>query len=288
MDATLNVAVEAKRKKVIKISTIVIYAILILWTVLTVFPFIWVLLNSFKPSADILTSSFALPQEFSMMNYETAFERMKIGTAYKHSFIISGTVTVGVMLFSSLMSFGLTRYQFKGKEFIRSLIMASLMFPVFATIIPVYKMMISAGLLSKNIAVILPQIAGNLSFATIVMIGFMQSIPLEMEEAAYMEGANVFQVFAKIIVPLCRPSLATVAIFSFLWSYNDLFVQMTMIKDRTKYPICALLKEISSQYGTDYGLMAASVTMIVIPVMIVYVFLQKNIIKGLTAGAVKG
>lgn len=287
MDAALNMTV-AKKKKKVKISTIVIYAVLVFWLVLTVFPFVWVLLNSFKPSADVLRSSFSLPAEFTMMNYETAFTRMKIGTAYMHSFIISGSVTIGVMVFASLMSFGISRYQFKGKEFVRSLIMASLMFPVFATIIPVYKMMITGGLLSKDISVILPQIAGNLSFATVIMIGFMQSIPVEMEEAAYMEGANVFQVFTKIIVPLCRPSLATVAIFSFLWSYNDLFVQMTMIKEPSKYPICALLKTISSQYGTDYGLMAASVTMIVLPVMVVYMFLQKNIIKGLTAGAVKG
>lgn len=287
MDATLDMTAVKKKKKV-KISTVVIYAILIVWLLLTVFPFIWVALNSFKPSADVLRSSFSLPKEFSLMNYETAFSRMKIGTAYAQSFIISGSVTLGVMLLASLMSFGISRYQFKGKEFVRSLVMASLMFPAFATIIPVYIMMIKGGLLSTNISVILPQIAGNLSFATVVMIGFMQSIPLEMEEAAYMEGANVFQVFGKIIVPLCRPSLATVAIFSFLWSYNDLFVQTTMIKERAKYPICALLKEISSQYGTDYGLMAASVTMIVIPVMIVYMFLQKNIIKGLTAGAVKG
>lgn len=222
------------------------------------------------------------------MNYENAFGKLNVLKAYGHSFVISGTVTIGVMVLASLMSFALTRYDFKGKQFVRSLIVASLMFPVFATIIPVFKMMVQWGLLSKNIAVILPQIAGNLSFATIVMTGFMQSIPLEMEEAAYMEGANVFQVFTGIIVPLCRPSLATVAIFSFLWSYNELFVQKIMIRDSTKYPISSLLEEISSQYGTDFGLMAASVTIIVIPVMIVYILLQKNIIKGLTAGAVKG
>jgi len=166
---------------------------------------------------------------------------------------------------------------------------ASLMFPAFATIIPVYKMIIQWGMLGKPLAVILPQIAGNLSFATIVMIGFMQTIPLEMEEAAYMEGASVFQVFIRIVVPLCRSSLATVAIFSFLWSYNDLFVQKIMIAGHRQYfPVSTLLEEISSKYGTDFGLMASSVTIIVIPVMLVYVLLQKNIIKGLTAGAIKG
>lgn len=277
-----------KKHKKIKVSSVIIYIILTAWAVTTVFPFVWVLLNSFKPSAEVLNSSFALPREFTMMNYETAFSRMNIGIAYKNSLIISGSVTIGVMVLSAMMSFAVTRYSFKGKSIVQSLLAASLMFPVFSTIIPVYRMMIKAELLSSNLAVILPHIAGSLSFATIVMIGFMRTIPIDMEEAAYMEGANVFQVFTRIIVPLCKASLSTVAIFSFMWSYNDLFVQKIMIKDNTKYPISNLLETISSQYGTDFGLMAASVTLIVLPVLVVYIFLQKNIIKGLTAGAVKG
>ena len=289
MEAAVIMPKVRKSRKKLSIGMIVVYIILIAWAVITIFPFVWVVVNSFKPSAEVLRSSFSLPQEFTLMNYENAFSRLNVLNAYKNSFLISGCVTIGVMVLSALMSFGMTRYRFRGKELIRSLIVASLMFPAFATIIPVYKMIIQWGFLGKPIAVILPQIAGNLSFATIVMIGFMQTIPLEMEEAAYMEGANVFQVFVRIIVPLCRPSLATVAIFSFLWSYNDLFVQKIMIAGHRKYyPVCTLLEEISSKYGTDFGLMAASVTIIVIPVMLVYILLQKNIIKGLTAGAVKG
>ena len=289
MEAAVIMPKVRKSRKKLSIGMIVVYIILIAWAVITIFPFVWVVVNSFKPSAEVLRSSFSLPQEFTLMNYENAFSRLNVLNAYKNSFLISVCVTTGVMVLSALMSFGMTRYRFRGKELIRSLIVASLMFPAFATIIPVYKMIIQWGLLGKPIAVILPQIAGNLSFATIVMIGFMQTIPLEMEEAAYMEGANVFQVFVRIIVPLCRPSLATVAIFSFLWSYNDLFVQKIMIAGHRKYyPVCTLLEEISSKYGTDFGLMAASVTIIVIPVMLVYILLQKNIIKGLTAGAVKG
>lgn len=275
-------------KKHLKIGTVIVYLLLILWAITTIFPFLWVFNNSFKPSTEVIRSSFSLPQEFTWMNYTNAFSKQNILNAYKNSLLISGTVTIGVMLFASMMAFGLTRYRFKGKNIVQMLISASLMFPVFSTIIPVFRMMSEWGLLNNNLAVILPQIAGNLSFATIVMMGFLGSIPLEMEEAAYMEGANVFQVFGKIIVPLCKASLSTVAIFSFLWSYNDLFVQKIMIRDRTKYPISSLLEEISSKYGTDFGLMAAAVTLIVVPVLIVYIFLQKNIIKGLTAGAVKG
>ena len=277
-----------KGKKKIKPGTVILYLLLIFWALTTIFPFLWVFNNSFKPSSEVIRSSFSLPQEFTWMNYSNAFEKQNILMAYRNSLLISGSVTIGVMLLSSMMAFGLTRYRFKGKGIVQMLISASLMFPVFSTIIPVFRMMSEWGLLNKNIAVILPQIAGNLSFATIVMMGFLGSIPIEMEEAAYMEGANVFQVLLKIIVPLCKASLSTVAIFSFLWSYNDLFVQKIMIRDRTKYPISSLLEEISSKYGTDFGLMAAAVTLIVVPVLILYVFLQKNIIKGLTAGAVKG
>lgn len=277
-----------KRKKKFKISTLIIYIILIFWSLTTIFPFVWVINNSFKESSEVLRSSFSLPKEFTWMNYETAFERMNVLNAYKQSLIISGTVTICVMLLSAFMAFALSRYEFKFKKVISSLIVASLMFPVFSTIIPVFKMMVQANLINHNPAVILPQIAGNLSFATIVMKGFVDSIPIEMEEAAYMEGAKVFQVFRKIIVPLCKPSLSTVAIFTFMWSYNDLFVQSIMIRDNTKYPVSKLLQTISSQYGTDFGLMASSVTLIVVPVVIIYIFLQKNIIKGLTAGAVKG
>jgi len=277
-----------KRKKKRKLSKVIIYTILILWAVTTIFPFVWVILNSFKPSSEVLTSSFSFPKVFTWNNYITAFSRLNVLNAYKNSLIISCSVTLGVMVLAALMSFGITRYQFVGKKTLQSLIIASLMFPVFSTIIPVFRMIVSWGLLNNNMAVILPQIAGNLSFATVVMIGFMQSVPIEMEEAAYMEGASVFQVFRKIVVPLCKPSLSTVAIFSFLWSYNDLFVQNIMIRDNTKFPVSTLLQQISSLYGTDFGLMAASVAIIIIPVVVVYIFLQKNIVKGLTAGAIKG
>ncbi len=275
-------------KKKFSVAFLIIYLILILWGISTIFPFVWVINNSFKPSREVVNSSFSLPKEFTFENYTNAFDNQNILISYKNSLIISGSVTIVVMILATMMAFAMTRYSFRGKEIINTLIISSLMFPAFSTIIPVFKMMTSMQLLNNPLSVIFPQVAGNLSFATIIMMGFLRGLPLEMEEAAYMEGANVSKVFTGIIVPLSRPALATVAIFCFLWSYNDLFTQLIMIRRRIKFPICALLNEISSKYGTDYGLMASSVTLIVIPVLIVYMFLQKNIIKGLTAGALKG
>ncbi|MBQ1311160.1 MAG: carbohydrate ABC transporter permease, partial [Blautia sp.] len=136
--------------------------------------------------------------------------------------------------------------------------------------------------------VILPQTAGNLSFAIVVLTGYIRSLPIELEEAAYMEGSTAFQTFFRVVVPLTKPSFATVAIFSFLWSYNDLFTQMFFLRNQKYWAITRLMQMLTSKEGTNYGLMTATVSLVVIPVIIVYIFLQKYIIKGMTAGAVKG
>ena len=117
---------------------------------------------------------------------------------------------------------------------------------------------------------------------------FFKGLPIELEEAAYMEGCKARQIFTKVIMPITKPSFATVAIFTFLWSYNDLFTQSFFLRTKQKYTITMLLNMISSNEGTNYGLMAAAVTLVVVPVLIVYIFLQKYIIKGMTAGAIKG
>ncbi|MDF2596431.1 MAG: binding-protein-dependent transport system inner rane component [Clostridia bacterium] len=269
-------------------SKVLIYSILILWALSTIYPFIWLLINSFKSSTEILSASFTLPSQPSLMNYMNAFNKQNIVRAYGNSLVISGSTMASVLFISSLAAYGMTRYQFRGKAFIHALVIGSLMFPAFSTIIPVFKMVVSWGLINKHLGVIIPQTASNLSFAIIVLMGFMSSLPYELEESAFMEGAGVGRIYTTIILPLSKPALASVAIFVFLWSYNDLFTQMIVLRDRSTFPVCALLNEISSKYGTDFGLMTAAVTLVVMPVLMVYIILQKNIIKGLTAGAVKG
>ncbi len=265
-----------------------VYLVLTLWAVTTVYPFVWVVLNSFRPKDEILRDSFSIPAHPTMANYHTAFQKMSIGWAYVNSFVISGTVMLAVLVLGGLAAYGLARYRFRGRGTLRALVYASLMFPAFSTIIPVYGIIRGMNLVNNSLGVILPQIAGNLSFAVVILIANIQSLPVDMEESAYLEGCRIYGVFFRIVVPLLRPAFATVAIFAFLWSYNDLFTQLFFLRYKETYTITRLLNEISSQYGTDYGLMAASVTLVVVPVLAVYVFLQNNIIKGLTAGAIKG
>lgn len=283
-----------KRVTPAKVGT---YTVLTLWALTTLYPFVWVILNSFRERGLIRKDSFSIPTPgngFTMGNYEKAMERFDFGSAYANSLIVSIAVTIAVVLIAGFAAYGLVRFRFKLRGVCYSLIMAGMMFPVFSTIIPVFRMEAAWHIASSGnrwlslLAVILPQIAGNLCFAIIVLMGFIESVPMELEESAYMDGCNVFQVYFHIIMPAAKSSFATVAIFSFLWSYNDLFTQNFFLRVPKEKTITLLLNEISSQAGTDYGLMAASVVLIVVPVLVVYIALQKHIIKGLTAGAIKG
>lgn len=285
-----------KNAKSGKIYKVIIYLLLTIWALTTLYPFVWVILNSFKPKNLILQDTFSLPigDKFTMQNYMDAFNRVDIPAAYRNSIVISGVVTLFVMVIAGLASYGLVRYNFKGKKFLQSAVIAAMMFPVFSTIIPVFRMEAGMGIANTDslvltwLSVILPQTAGNLAFSMVVLMSFMKSLPLDLEEAAFIEGYNVVQIFFKIIIPLAKPSFSTVAIFTFLWSYNDLFTQMFFLRSARYFTITRLLNEISSQAGTNFGMMASAVVLVVVPIMIVYVFLQKNIVKGLTAGAIKG
>lgn len=284
------------KKKNFKISLVFVYTILIVWALTTIFPLLWSIMNSFKNKKAIYNNSFALPvgKLFSLDNYKAVFANDDILNAYRNSFIISGTVAVVVILFSGMAAYILTRYKFPGKGILDALLYAGMMFPIYSTIIPVLRMMTGWGIVNTPhvslnlLSVILPQIAGNMSFAIIVLRSYMRGLPVELEEAAYMEGCNIFQIYFRIIMPLSKPSFVTVGIFSFLWSYNDLFTQMFFLRTKDNWAITILLNNIASKEGVNYGMLFTSVTLIVIPILVVYMALQKYIIKGMTVGAVKG
>ena len=284
------------KKKNFKISLVFVYTILIVWALTTIFPLLWSIMNSFKNKKAIYNNSFALPvgKLFSLDNYKAVFANYDILNAYRNSFIISGTVAVVVILFSGMAAYILTRYKFPGKGILDALLYAGMMFPIYSTTIPVLRMMTGWGIVNTPhvslnlLSVILPQIAGNMSFAIIVLRSYMRGLPVELEEAAYMEGCNIFQIYFRIIMPLLKPSFVTVGIFSFLWSYNDLFTQMFFLRTKDNWAITILLNNIASKEGVNYGMLFTSVTLIVIPILVVYMALQKYIIKGMTVGAVKG
>ncbi|QAY67949.1 carbohydrate ABC transporter permease [Paenibacillus protaetiae] len=293
MQQTINSHVQtgplpARRSRRFKPGSFFTYLILSVWALTTIYPMFWIINNSFKLSNDVMNHSFTLALDPVMTNYTAAFDKINVGKSYMNSIIMSGSTVLLVLFLGGLAAYVLARFPFKGKRLIFSVLYASLLIPAFATVVPVYELLIKWKLVNTYLGLILPQTAGNLTFAILVMAGYMATIPKELEEAAFMDGCNRWTMFIRMFLPMSKPAFASTSIFVFLWSYNDLFSALIFVNKDTVRPIVSLLNEISSQYGTDFGLMATAVALTVIPVLIVYLFISRFIEKGLTEGAIKG
>lgn len=267
------------------------WIVLIFWALTTIVPLLWVLMNSFKSSGEILRSSLTPPTSFDLTNYITLvnYPDVSIPQAFLNSFIISGSVVVLVIITASMAAFALGRLKVRAGNVILAILTACLLVPSFATVIPNFVTMSHLPFARGNwLAAILPQTAGNLCFSIIMMTGFMRALPQELDEAAIIDGASVPTIFLRISMPLCRSMLATIAIMVFVWSYNDLFTSLVYISERSKQPICVILSMVSNMFGTDYGAMMAAVVITMLPLLVLYVFAQEQVVTGLTAGAVKG
>lgn len=266
------------------------YVILISWALTTIIPLLWVFVNSFKTSEEIVKNGVALPSAIQFNNYKTimSYPDLSMSRAFLNSFIISGSVVVGVVLVAGLAAFALGRFRFQWTRYADAVLIACLLVPSFATMIPNFVTISKLPIRGTHAAAIIPQIAGNLCFSITLLTGFMRSLPDELDEAAIMDGATPIYVFSHITMPLSKPMFSTVGIMVFIWSYNDLLTSMVYLSQRSKQPVCVILSMVSNMFGTDYGSMMAAIIVTIVPLLILYVISQEQVIKGLTAGAVKG
>lgn len=266
------------------------YIILIFWSLTTIIPLLWVLVNSFKTSEEIVKNGVALPAAIQFNNYKTimSYPDLSMSRAFMNSFIISGSVVIGVVLIAGLAAFSLGRFRFKWTKYADAVLIACLLVPSFATMIPNFVTISKLPVRGTHAAAVIPQIAGNLCFSITLLTGFMRSLPDELDEAAIIDGASPFYVLTHITMPLSRPMFATVGIMVFIWSYNDLLTSMVYLSQRSKQPVCVILSMVSNMFGTDYGSMMAAIIVTIVPLLVLYVISQEQVIKGLTAGAVKG
>lgn len=274
-----------------KIAT---YTILILWAISTIAPLLWVFLNSFKSSNEIISNAFALPAEYLkgggiFTNFESLgrFSEQNIFRGFKNSLIISGSTLAGILLLSGMAAFVLARFKFRFTRHVKAYLVASMLVPQFAVIVPNFVIMRQIGVQGSHLSVIIPHIAGLMNFAILMLSSFMSTIPAELEEAAIIDGCSIPGIFVKITVPLTIPAFVSMGIMVFLWSYNDLLTPLVYLVKRNM-PITVLISEVQGLYSTDYGAMMAAVSITVIPILILYAVSQEYVIKGLTAGALKG
>ncbi|QDU71420.1 carbohydrate ABC transporter permease [Mucisphaera calidilacus] len=250
-------------------------------------PFVWMVLTSLKHVEEVGLPSW-LPGEEGLQwgNYAEVFERVPFARYYANSLFVACWVTFLQVFTSSLAAFAFARIKWPGRDAVFLLYLATMMLPGLVMMIPNYQIMISLGLVDTLAGLIIP--ASFTAFGTFLLRQFMLSIPPSLDEAAEIDGASRWQVYWEIIMPLARPGLVTLAIFTFMGNYNSFFWPLVMLKSQHKFTLPIGLLSFDTTAGQSTHLMMAAVTMAVVPMIVVFVVLQKQLVRGIQLGAVKG
>jgi len=274
--------------KKIKISPILTTVILCIIAVFTLFPVFIAVLNSFKTQAEIGISVLSLPKNFNFSNYTSALGKMDYLRVVYNTFYITLISVVGIIAVSSLAGYKLAKTSGKLSAFIFLLFTSSMLVPFQSIMLPLYKLAKVIGLSGTKTGLTVIYMGLGINMAIFLYHGFSKGIPKELEEAALIDGCNEFKMFYKIIFPLLRPISATIAILDVLWIWNDFMLPLVMISDTKNYTIVLKARMFVSQYIIDWPSILAALVCSMIPVIIFYAIFQKNIVRGIAAGAVKG
>ena len=279
----------AKQKKRRQVITIIV---LIIVFILFVIPFLLVLINVFKTKGDITSNPLALIGEhgFTLQNFPEAMAKMDFWNVFKNSAIITFSATVLTILFSAMASFVIVRNNWKACTLFFALMIASMVIPFQVLMVPLVSVYGGIfGILGSRITLIFMHVGFSVSMATFMFHGAIHSnIPIELEEAALIDGCSRWQTFWKIVFPLLKPTVATVAIIDAMAFWNDYLLPSLVLTDKEIYTIPIATQAFYGPYSTDIGLVMAALLLAMLPILILYLFLQKHIVAGVTAGAVKG
>ncbi len=279
----------AKQKKRRQVITIIV---LIIVFILFVIPFLLVLINVFKTKGDITSNPLALIGEhgFTLQNFPEAMAKMDFWNVFKNSAIITFSATILTILFSAMASFVIVRNNWKACTLFFALMIASMVIPFQVLMVPLVSVYGGIfGILGSRITLIFMHVGFSVSMATFMFHGAIHSnIPLELEEAALIDGCSRWQTFWKIVFPLLKPTVATVAIIDAMAFWNDYLLPSLVLTDKEIYTIPIATQAFYGTYSTDIGLVMAALLLAMLPILILYVFLQRYIVEGVASGAVKG
>jgi len=269
------------------IKMVALYPIFLILTALILYPLVWMAYSSFKDKADIFANVFALPSELFLGNYITVFTKGAMGLYFRNSLLISVVSVIGLIAFSSLAAYAFATFRFKCSTPLFLLLLLGLMVPPQALIISGFKLMSILNLLDSYWALIFTYF-GWTSFGVLVLRNFFESVPRDIKDAARVDGAGHWAMFSQIMLPLARPSLSTIAIFYFMWVWNEFIYPLVYIQTPEKYTIPLGVLFFNGRYAVEWGLqMAALAVATIVPLIVYYVF-QKQFIRGILAGALKG
>lgn len=253
-----------------------------------IFPFLWTVLSSLKSLAQIFAvPPVWIPNPVVWSNYKESFTAMPFDRAYWNSIYITVTVVAGSLLTASMAAYAFAKLRFRGSEALFILFLATMMIPKQVTMIPLYLIMERIQWLDTHYSLIVPGALFN-AFAVFLLRQFIRGIPRELEEAAFMDGAGPIRIYWNVILPLIRPALAAVGIFVFMGSWNNFMDALIYLSTPAKYTVPLLLNNFKGLYVSNWAYMMAGTTISVIPVLIVYMFAQRQIIEGVTLTGIKG
>lgn len=271
------------------LQLVINYTIMVLVALIILLPLVWMLSTSFKPKSQWFAREVEwIPRTFTLENYTKIFNNRTtpIGRWFLNSIILGVITTALTLIIDSLAAYAYARLQFPGRKAIFAILLATLFLPGVMFLVPNFITVFRLGLLNTFPGVFLPALAGV--FGVFFLRQFFETIPKELEEAAQIDGANTFQTFWQVVLPLARPALATLAVITFLASWNDFLWPLLILQDRTLQTLPPGLRTLQGAYTSEYGQMMAGAAIAAIPVLIIYIFAQRYIVESVATTGLKG
>ena len=278
-----------KEKKKMRPSTIILMIILFAIAVIQIYPLIWMVLFSLKDNTEIFYTNIAgFPKVWRWGNYSTALIGGGLFKYFLNSVFYTGVTIVVSGLLSAMSAYAISRMKWKLSNVALSLFTIGIMIPIHATLLPLFIVLDRTKLLGSYWALLLPYIAFAIPLSIMILVGFYKSIPKDLEEAALIDGCNIYTTFFKIIFPIVKPALATVSIFTFLGTWNELMFANTFVNSSKYRTLTVGIMSFAGQYSTDWGAIGAGMVIATLPTVLIYILLSKQVQDSLVAGAVKG
>jgi len=270
------------------VKSILSYLLLAAFIVFLLFPFYWTFVTSIKTSAELYSQTVTYwPAMPSFESYKRLFSEYNFLKPMGNSLLVAALTTLISVTVSVLAAYSFSRYRFKGRKFLMSMFLTNNMFPTVLLLIPLYAIMRKIGILYTPASLILSYTTFTIPFSIWLLSGFLDDLPLSLEEAAMVDGANRAQAFLKIILPILMPGIVATGAYVFMTSWNE-YTFAVMFTNQANRTIPVALKNLIGQLGVEWGMLTAGGIITIIPVVIMFFFAQKRLISGLTAGAVKG
>ena len=279
------------RKRLFKrgwFSTTISYVYLTILAIIAAFPMVWILLSSVKGKGEITGDPTAfLPKTITFENFHIVWDQLRFNDNIVNSIIIAGSTTIIAIIISALGAYGVVRFFPRFGKVLTRVLITTYMFPPILLAVPYSIIMGKVGLMNNRLGLVIVYLSFSVPYAVWLLVGFFQTVPLEIEEAARVDGANKLMVFGKVVLPIVAPGIVAVAIYTFINAWNEFLYSLILMNSSSKMTVAVALKSLEGQEVLDWGVMMAASAMVVIPSVVFFMLIQKKIAGGLATGSVK-